>query len=89
MERLFNALPYKLQSLKNLETDTLKKYVDLRQRTIPDTSKIDGYGASVLAQGVHYKDRSKSKGDLRIYMDILGDFKDLNSIDFKYSASSL
>ena len=41
------------------------------------------------AQGVHYKDRSKSKGDLRIYMDILGDFKDLNSIDFKYSASSL
>ena len=40
-------------------------------------------------QGVHYKDRSKSKGDLRIYMDILGDFKDLNSIDFKYSASSL
>ena len=42
-----------------------------------------------LEQGVHYKDRSKSKGDLRIYMDILGDFKDLNSIDFKYSASSL
>ena len=40
-------------------------------------------------QGVHYKDQSKSKGDLRIYMDILGDFKDLNSIDFKYSASSL
>ena len=42
-----------------------------------------------IYQGVHYKDRSKSKGDLRIYMDILGDFKDLNSIDFKYSASSL
>ena len=42
-----------------------------------------------IKQGVHYKDRSKSKGDLRIYMDILGDFKDLNSIDFKYSASSL
>ena len=41
----------------------------------------------VYIQGVHYKDRSKSKGDLRIYMDILGDFKDLNSIDFKYSAS--
>ena len=46
-------------------------------------------GVKGSPQGVHYKDRSKSKGDLRIYMDILGDFKDLNSIDFKYSASSL
>lgn len=31
----------------------------------------------------------KKKGWSKDYKDILGDYKDLNSIDFKYSASSL
>ena len=49
LERLFNALPYKLQSLTDIETNTFKKFLDDWLRTIPDTPKIDGYGASVSA----------------------------------------
>ena len=49
MERLFNALPYELQNITNVETDTFKKHLDDWLRTIPDTPKIDSYGASVPA----------------------------------------
>ena len=49
MEWLFSALPYELQNLTNVETDTSKKHLEDWLRTIPDTSKIDGYGASVPA----------------------------------------
>ena len=49
MGKLFNALPYVLQNLKNVETDTFKKHLDDWLRTIPDTPKIDGYGVSVPA----------------------------------------
>ena len=46
---LFNALPYELQNLTNVETDTFKKHLDDWLRTIPDTPKINGYGVSVPA----------------------------------------
>ena len=49
MERLFNALPYELQNLTNVETDTFKKHLDYWLRSIPDTPKIYGYGTSVPA----------------------------------------
>ena len=49
MERLLKALSYKLQSITDVETDMLKKCLDDWLRTIPDTPKIDGYGASVPA----------------------------------------
>ena len=49
MERLFNALPYELQNITNVETDTFKKHLDDWLRTILDTPKIDSYGASVPA----------------------------------------
>ena len=47
MGKLFNALPYVLQNLKNVETDTFKKHLDNWLRTIPDTPKIDNYAVSV------------------------------------------
>ena len=42
-----------------------------------------------MYKGVHYKDWSKNKGDLRIIRAFLRVYKDLHSIDFKYSDSSL
>ena len=50
MERLLNALPYELQNLTDVETDTFKKHLDDWLRTISDTTKIDGYGAPVPAE---------------------------------------
>ena len=50
MERLFNALPYNLQNLSDVNTDTYKRHLDIWLRTIPDTPRIDGYGATVSAE---------------------------------------
>merc|ERR1712240_255040 len=47
IERLFNALPYRIQKITGVETDTFKKKLDEWLRDIPDTPKIDDYGASV------------------------------------------
>ena len=47
MERLFNALPFKLQTVTGVKTETFKKKLDEWLRTIPDTTRIDDYGASV------------------------------------------
>ena len=47
MERLYNALPYKLQSVTKVKTETFKRKLDGWLRTIPDTPRIDDYGASV------------------------------------------
>ena len=49
MKRVFNSLPYELQNLTNVETDTFKKHLDDWLRIIPNTPKIDGYVALVLA----------------------------------------
>ena len=50
MERLFNALPYRIQKITGVKTDTFKKKLDEWLRDIPDTPKIDDYGASVGAE---------------------------------------
>ena len=47
MERLFNALPYRLQTVTGVKTETFKKKLDKWLRTVPDTPRIDDYGASV------------------------------------------
>ena len=46
MERLFNALPYRIQKITGVKTDTFKKKLDEWLREIPDTPKIDDYGAT-------------------------------------------
>ena len=61
MERLFNALPYELQNLTDVETDMFKKHLDNWLRTIPDTPKIDGYGASVPAVSNSIVDQCMAK----------------------------
>merc|ERR1712240_790008 len=50
MERLFISLPYRIQKIKGVKTDIFKKKLDEWLRDIPDTSKIDDYGASVGAE---------------------------------------
>ena len=50
MERLYNALPYRLQNIREVRTDTFKKHLDRWLRDIPDTPKIGNYGASVSAE---------------------------------------
>ena len=50
MERLFNTLPYKLQKITDVKVDTFKKHLDKWLRNIPDTPKIDDYGALVKAE---------------------------------------
>ena len=66
MERLFNTLPYRIQKIKGVNTDTYKKKLDEWLRDIPDTSKIDDYGASVGAETNSIIDqknkRKKNKG---------------------------
>ena len=61
MERLFNALPYEIQNITNVETDTFKKHLDDWLRTIPDTPKIDSYGASVPAASNSIVDQCMTK----------------------------
>ena len=47
MERLFNVLPYRLQTVTGVKTKTFKRKLDEWLSTVPDTPKIDDYGASV------------------------------------------
>ena len=41
MERLFNALPYKLQTVTGVKTETFKRKLDEWLRMILDTPRID------------------------------------------------
>ena len=50
MERLFNALPYRIQKITGVKTDTFKKKLDEWLRDIPDIPKIDDYSVSVSAE---------------------------------------
>ena len=47
MERLFNDLPYKLQMVMRVKTETFKRKLDKWLRTIPDTPRRDDYVASI------------------------------------------
>ena len=61
MERLFNALPYRLQNIRGVKTDTFKRHLDRWLRDIPDTPKIDNYGASVGAATNSITNQKKNK----------------------------
>ena len=61
MERLYNALPYRLQNIRNVKTDTFKRHLDRWLRDIPDTPKIDNYGASVSAATNSITNQKKNK----------------------------
>ena len=52
---------YELQNLTNVETDMFKKHLDDWLRTIPDTPKIDSYGASVPAASNSIVDQCMTK----------------------------
>ena len=52
---------YELQNITNVETDTFKKHLDDWLRTIPDTPKIDSYGASVPAASNSIVDQCMTK----------------------------
>ena len=60
MERLFNALPYRLQTITKVKTDTFKKKLDSWLMGIPDAPKIDDYGASVSAKTNSIVDQKRS-----------------------------
>ena len=61
MERLFNALPYRLQTITKVKTDTFKKKLDKWLKGIPDAPKIDDYGASVGAKTNSIVDQKRSR----------------------------
>ena len=50
MERLFNSLPPKLRNMTGKTTATFKTHLDKWLKSIPDTPKIDNYGARVAAE---------------------------------------
>ena len=50
MERLFNVIPQSLRNITDTTTETFKRHLDKWLESIPDTPKIDGYGASVAAE---------------------------------------
>ena len=61
MERLFNALPYMLQTITKVKTETFKRKLDRWLREIPDTPRIDDYGATVSAGTNSIVDQKKSR----------------------------
>ena len=50
MERLFNCLPPYIRNIENKTVDTFKYQLDRWLKTIPDTPRIDNYGARVAAE---------------------------------------
>ena len=50
MERLFNVLPHKMRNISGTTTEIFKRHLDMWLKSIPDTPKIDGYGATVAAE---------------------------------------
>ena len=58
MEILFNSIPYELQKVKDVKTDTFKKHLDKWLRGVLDMPKIDNYGVMV---GVETNSITKQK----------------------------
>ena len=50
MERLFNILPPFLRQIRGVKTEKFKEELDKWLAKVPDTPKIDSYGASVAAE---------------------------------------
>ena len=59
MERLFNAMPYMLQCISDLSSDTFKGHLDKWLRTIPDMPRI-----SVPAESNSICKQSKQVGQV-------------------------
>ncbi|CAL4119810.1 unnamed protein product, partial [Meganyctiphanes norvegica] len=49
-ERLFNVLPQSVRNITETTTENFKRHLDKWLSSIPDTPKIDGYGANVAAE---------------------------------------
>ena len=62
MERLFNAMPYMLQCISGISSDTCKGHLNKWLRTIPDMPKIDNFVASVPAEIISICDQAKQVG---------------------------
>ena len=64
MERLFNVLPQNVRNITGTTTNTFKDHLDEWLKGIPDTPRIDGYGAWVSAESnsiyhqAHYGDKA-------------------------------
>ncbi|CAL4235595.1 unnamed protein product [Meganyctiphanes norvegica] len=50
MERLFNVIPPDLRNITGVKTETFKRHLDVWLKMVPDTPKIDDYGATVAAE---------------------------------------
>ena len=50
MERLFNVIPPDLRNITGVKTETFKRHLDVWLQMVPDTPKIDDYGATVAAE---------------------------------------
>ena len=66
MERLFNTLPYRIQKITGVKTDVFKKKLDEWLRDIPDTPKIDDYGASVGTETNSIIDQKNRRNDIEM-----------------------
>ena len=63
MERLFNAIPYTLQSKSDISADAFKGHLDKWLRTIPETLKIDNYGIYIPSKTNSLYKQAKQVGD--------------------------
>ena len=61
MERLYNALPHRLQNMRGVKSETFKRHLDRWLREVPDTPRIDGYGAKVSAATNSITNQKKNK----------------------------
>ena len=61
MECLFNALPYKVQTIINVKAETFKKKLDKWLIEIPYAPKIDDYGTSVRSRTNNIVDQNRSR----------------------------
>ncbi|CAL4095372.1 unnamed protein product [Meganyctiphanes norvegica] len=50
MERIFNVIPPDLRNITGVKTETFKRHLDVWLQMVPDTPKIDDYGATVAAE---------------------------------------
>ena len=76
MERLFNAIPYMLQCISGLSSDTFKGHLDKWLTAIPDMPRIDNYGASVPAKSISICKKAKQVGErVSIHIFVLAIYK--------------
>ena len=57
-------MPYGLQCISDLSSDTFKGHLDRWLRTIPDTTNIDNYGAFMSTESNSICDQAKQLGQI-------------------------